>query len=657
MEASELTDEQLLQIVGGGSAASKLSDEELLSLLDAQGVSTAPDSTGGALPSEELTFRDHAKNAATALGNEFADVRDFLLDVAAGGIQAENMANYQIPAETRELIDRGFTSVRQDIQDRSMRRLRETEVAKAESPVAGTLGQIAGEIASVPVGGPTRTVGQRIVSSGVQGALSGVVEPAADGSERLRNAAVGGGLGTVGGSVIEGVAAPIRRGINARNGELNITEGQREVLEAGERENVPVFYDDLAEGGAARRLGTINERVPFVGGSGGRLDQNAAQRSAVTGRVESLKDEVRSLGGDPNEIFDTLQEGLQDRLSRVQRESSRRFRAVAQKLDSGGTFLPKRSLDYVTEALAREQARGSLANQGLVDALNRLKDSPQMGQGGTFTEVKDLRKFIADEISSFYTGADVNVGSRGVEVLQGLKRAIERDMEEQAFRVDRVAWRQFRDANKFYQENIVPFKERGLRELVRSNEPERAYRWLFASGVPESRAKRMYSNLTPKGRASVRLGMVLDAFEKAGGDEAQSFSAAKFATELEKRDNVIGTFFRGTERREIEGLVKLMRATQRAGQVAENPPTGQRLVDFALAGTAVANLPAAATIGSGSALLTGLFQSGTGRNLLLAVGRSRPGTQAYDQAVARLQSYVARTSARSASSSTRPEQE
>ena len=105
-------------------------------------------------------------------------------------------------------------------------------------------------------------------------------------------------------------------------------------------------------------------------------------------------------------------------------------------------------------------------------------------------------------------------------------------------------------------------------------------------------------------------------------------------------------FFRGQEKWELDGFVKLMRHVERAGQYAENPPTGQRLIHaLVLGGAGVGAMLSPQTVvggGATSAGLTWLLTSERGRNLLLAASGATPGSPA----MARMAEAILREAAR-----------
>ena len=76
--------------------------------------------------------------------------------------------------------------------------------------------------------------------------------------------------------------------------------------------------------------------------------------------------------------------------------------------------------------------------------------------------------------------------------------------------------------------------------------------------------------------------------------------------------------FRGADKAQMDGFVKLMRHVERAGQYMENPPTGNRLVGVLMGGAAVMEPTAMATTGGIAGTLKLLFTTEAGKRILLA---------------------------------------
>lgn len=405
-----------------------------------------------------------------------------------------------------------------------------------------------------------------------------------------------------------------------------------QVIATGEQHNVPVFFDDVTDSAAAKRLAVAAEPLGIVGTGSRRATQAAAAQGAasrvVASRVPSVGDDVPAL----------IQQGLKTKLDQFRTTAGRLYDRVASELDPVGTVARSGFEATIKNAEQAQVARGSLADPRLSALIEKYAKAPQ----GNFSAMRAMRSDLADDISDFYSGANATIGAKGVRLLQEMKSALEKDMEAFARASGDRAYNAWRMADGFYRANIVPFREAGFRDLANTAEPEKAWRYLLAQGGVQSRAVRMYRSLDENGRGAVRYGMVKDARDNATNPNG-SFSPAKFAKYLEDHENVVNEFFKGSELREIKGFQNLMRHIERAGQYAENPPTGQRLIPYLMGGAAFTGpLAAKAMLGIGATGMTVkvLFQTKNGRNLLMAMSRAKEGSPAADRLARRMQGLI-----------------
>ena len=168
-----------------------------------------------------------------------------------------------------------------------------------------------------------------------------------------------------------------------------------------------------------------------------------------------------------------------------------------------------------------------------------------------------------------------------------------------------------------------------LAKAIEKNLPDEIYNQFVRRG--KDRAEYFYKGLDPKGQAAVRYGMVEEAIEKAhSGPDSEIFSPQRFATSLKKIQEAHGVFFKGTPQWEINGITKLMEHAKRAGQYAENPPTGLRgTIVGSIAHRRFSTSPWVA-IGAltSSQGLRMLLMTKPGRNFLLAASDMQPGSSA-----------------------------
>ena len=210
-----------------------------------------------------------------------------------------------------------------------------------------------------------------------------------------------------------------------------------------------------------------------------------------------------------------------------------------------------------------------------------------------------------------------------------IKTALENDMTTFTTQSGVPALHQAqRQADQFYRTRVVPYREGALAKAIEKDVPDEIYGKFVRQGA--DRAQQFYNGLDPRGQAAVRYGMVQEATDAATNGALDVFSPAKFAQSLGRIQEASGVFFRGQPQWEMNGFRRLMAHAQRAGQYAENPPTGQRTIAGALFGAAsTVDLATTAQIWGSAKGLQLLFMSRPGRNFLLAASDLQPGSPAF----------------------------
>jgi hypothetical protein len=270
----------------------------------------------------------------------------------------------------------------------------------------------------------------------------------------------------------------------------------------------------------------------------------------------------------------------------------------------------------------------------------QVDDTPRVDL--SYNGVRGLRSDLGSMISDYYKGTNAATGSKGVQVLQGIKDAIEGDLNAFTAANGPDLASAAKRADSIYKNEVIPFKDKALASAVKSSEPDQIYKTFIQAGKGD-RAQKFYNALDSDGQAAVRSQMVQDAFTNAT-DGAQPFSPAKFAQSLEKVKDASGVFFKGQDKFELDGFTNLMRHIQRAGQVGENPTNGQRLVQTLMAGEGVgavggamlghpAGLVAPALSVASARALTKLFSSNLGKRLLLAAADTPVGSSAMENLI------------------------
>lgn len=495
-----------------------------------------------------------------------------------------------------------------------------------------------------PVAKATTMTGKAALAAlaGAGGALMQPVDvnpddPSSYAKQKAKQVGIGTALGAAAPVVVEKVLSPaLGKAYNWWNGVQ--APGAAEVEALGQKFGVPVTAGDATGSPAMKKTEVALENVPFVGMGKFRAGQDQQAHTAVKSTAEGLMKEMVSQGwtnldqvkraaaaggkrsGEAQALLSAIDNAGSD-WNRIM-QASGNLKLFQGKLASDAAYdaFEKKAAQYgevplVNTMQALEDVRRQLASAGLPDEatqalvnklytnLNRHAAKPAQGAvaqavgGGasqaavpaasavdtTFAGLRQLRSSLGSRISDYQTGSNSLVGAEGVGVLRQIKAALEADMEGFAKSNGPELATAWRNADRIYKTQVVPFKDRALANAMTSATPDEIF-GQFMKANKGDRAQNFYDALEPKGQAAVRYGLVQNALEKATnvarGDEAAVFSPAKFAGYLENLKDATGVAFKGQDKWEIDGLAKLMRHVERAGQYAENPPTGNRVAQL-----------------------------------------------------------------------------
>jgi hypothetical protein len=168
-------------------------------------------------------------------------------------------------------------------------------------------------------------------------------------------------------------------------------------------------------------------------------------------------------------------------------------------------------------------------------------------------------------------------------------------------------------------------KNTALKRVLSTAEttPENVARLLFSAKPSDVRL--LYDGLSPAGKTKAQSAIIQRAVEKAGG--LDNVSPDRFATQIKNLGSQIGVFFSGRDLARVGGLGRVLSATQRASQAALAPPTGVQAVPYAMGAgfTTLFGLPGGISAAAGTGLLARAYESPPVRDLLLKLGRAKPG--------------------------------
>jgi hypothetical protein len=261
-------------------------------------------------------------------------------------------------------------------------------------------------------------------------------------------------------------------------------------------------------------------------------------------------------------------------------------------------------------------------------------------RGQPITNIEQLRKdigqaFSAPELSSIRT--------TGEQALNRIYGPLREDMGD--FIRSNGARRDFDRWNIANRQlsNMAGELEIGvLRRALQQGDttPEVIRSALFSSKPSEVRT--IYRNLSAEGRRNARTAVLQEAFNRAGGN-FDELSPDQFKRQLLRLAGPIGVTFSGADLRAVEGLVRTLKMTERAGQAGVAPPTGVQNLPI-IGGTFLVDIFGGAGAATGSAATIGglarVYESAPVRNLLMRIPQVASGSREETELLNRLTAAI-----------------
>lgn len=578
---------------------------------------------------QQETLADPVAEALTSVGR-FAEGTQLGLQQARAG--AEQLGESIIGGVRGLFVDEPPSERPAELKSEiAMRDIRLKELG-----AIGQAGGIIGEAlpSTLLPGGPAGGLARRVAGGVAADVAASVADPVREGETRLEK------LGTAA-AFSAGLRAPVaalspvaKRIFNAKAGKFADSD-IKELIDTADAEQISIFFDDVSRGSFARQASAAAEVFGRLGTAPGRIRQNQEALTAANRWLERVSN-------DGDDFAEIVQTGLGRKLDIFKREASKKYDRVAREIGDEAVVVDTRLFDNASDVgIAAETAKGTRANQEVVNFLQKFKDAPR----GDFNAMIEFRSDMGKELSGFLSG-DVPLAKSSIDSIIRATKALDEDMAK--FASSHGAKDSWRAANAFYQNTVLQFKKGKLKALLNEKsaanfDEQAAWKYLVQNTTNPKRARLMFQSLDSKGREAVRFGLIKEALEKSTA-AGEPFSPAKFGGYLETRQDVINQFFKGQAKDEINGLINVMRHIKQAGSVTAAPATGTRAI-LPLLGVGTIIEPTTAVAATGTALtLKGLFQTKSGRNLLLSANTATPGSQAFDKIVENITKVVSRVS-------------
>ena len=496
------------------------------------------------------------------------------------------------------------------------------------APIAGVGGTLKSGVPLVSKAG-AEFLGKNAALGALVGA-TGVHENNTERLKSMRNGAIG---GAVGGAVGKKLGDGVAKVVNIKNNRMK--EGVQEVAELAKKHNVKTTAGDLSRNPIIQKTEVAMEQVPFAGTSGVRKAQHDQVKVAADKVIDQLKTKLDDVdfksinkiqaaasAGDKNAIRimgvvngagdDTgkiLQAAAEVKNWRGQRVASQMYEQVG-RLAGSGTVAPNKTVQAIDNVIAADSK--VTPNKELLGEINSIRKNlldPNINTN--FKEMRAAQSRLGELVDEWGRQGKSTSG------LTQIRTAIDDDILDFAQSSGNTKLlSELKRANALYGQ-LQGGKDKAFASSLRSDKPDEIFNQFMKVGKGD-KAANFYKNLDPKGQAALRYQMAQNALDKAWNPNKEVFSPARFAQEFESMSAPYSNVFRGADKAQMDGFVKLMRHVERAGQYMENPPTGNRAIGVLMGGAAVVNPAIALKIGGFSATAKALFTTEAGKRILLA---------------------------------------
>jgi hypothetical protein len=485
--------------------------------------------------------------------------------------------------------------------------------------------------AGVPLA--SRAGAEFLARNAAVGATMGATGIHENNMQRLQSMGAGALGGAIGGVVAKKAGDVVTKAVNIKQNRM--VPGAQEVDDLGRQFGVKTTVGDIGKNPLVQKSEVVMESIPLVGTSKFRQTQQAQVKDAAVKVLDGLKTKlddvdyksipkiqaaanagdvnaarimkvVNDAGDDTGKI---LQAAAEIKNWRGKRVASQMYDRV-QNLAGDGAIAPNKTVQKIDDIIA---------NDSKVIPSKELQGE-LLGIRKTLTDAnirKDFREMRAVQSRLGELTDEWGRQGKSTSAFTQIKTAIDDDLLDFAQGSGNTRLLvELKNANALYKQ-LQDGKDKAFAKALRSAEPDQVFDQFMKAGKGD-KAANFYKNLDPKGQAALRYQMAENAFDKAWDPNKEVFSPAKFAQEFERMRAPYNNIFTGGDKAQVDGFVKLMRHVERAGQYAENPPTGNRLVGLAFGLGAGVN-PALAAKGAGiSAIAKVLFTTEAGKRILLA---------------------------------------
>lgn len=424
------------------------------------------------------------------------------------------------------------------------------------------------------------------------------------------------------GGAFKGAEDMIASAFRASKG--RVPESQQELIQFAKEEGIPLTTTDVLppQTFAGKAAVSAGEKVPFVGTGGMREQQQILREQAV--------DRVAAKYGEFSER--AIVDSLKAKKDKIKSAAGAVLERVGQQLDSVGEIpldKTKSSIEFAMEELTKPGIlQSSKAVDDLSELLNTLNSAPQ-----TYSTLKENRTAFREIVDSIDPAARSQMSSRARGLLKKVESSMTDDMLD--FARNNLSPKEFnslKKANSVWSREYKELTKTRLKNVLDKGDvtPENVMPLLFSKKGSE--VAGLYKSLTTEGRKNARAAIINKVIDNVSR-RASGLTPDSFMNELKKYPAQTMAFFKGEDRKQLQGLMRVLEATQRAQSAAVATKTGQEAIG---AGAGIsAFIAPAETLGTGATIgtLARIYESKPVRDTLLKLSSVPKGSTQFEQAL------------------------
>ena len=414
-----------------------------------------------------------------------------------------------------------------------------------------------------------------------------------------KGAVLGGGGGLLGQSLVSGLG----RTKNALRGRFADPE-QQNRFRIFKDNQVPASLGDITQNPSVMGIENAAQHIPFSG-------RRAFMEQQAKRLGEVVTDAPAKIAGvtpasSKEDLGTTLVKSIKDKYAANKLAAKDLYDQVSARVTAvGAPPVPATELANETQKLL---SKYPTAFAKLTEDPTTVSTLEQIATGVSPTASKvlgpnglpimkapqlsfdDLRALDSDLGALIRQGRTLSnrgeYNSKTFAQLVEVQNALRKDIENWSVAVgDPMISKGVRDANKFFKENVIPFRKNPttksiLQDNLTGEQQDALARRMFKLDAPAT-TEQSLNFLTPEGIQAGRFHLLNQAKEKAMNDALESgYSPSRFLKESELGETG-GKMFSSSELGQLGDLQELIRSSRRASSFASDPSTGNRLLGLA----------------------------------------------------------------------------